>query len=646
MGKLSAQVNGEHLLDSLTVTESLVRSATESSAPLQRLSSSDLQRLGVTNAADALKFMSGVTVKDYGGVGGLKTIGIRGLGAQHTAVFYDGVAVGDCQSGQVDLGRYSTGNLGSVELLIGQGDDIYRTARMLSAAGVVSLESKTADSGKPSGEWEIYGRTGSYGSYKGSIRHSRTMGKGWTLSAFGEYATSQGDYPYTIKNPVTTVSGRRNNSDIDELRGEVNLAWQHNNRHHIRLKLYAYDSDRGLPGGVIVDNPITTESLKSKNLFGQIFYEYLAAETLKMKFALKHNAATDRHNAPTATGVSTNNYRQHESDLSYTAMWSPKLVKGLSVAWSEELFRNKLTTTNSHVDMPTAPQRLTTLSAISARYTYRTLSLTGSLLHTYATESAPTGSVAPDKNRFSPSVALLFYPLPGEDLCLRASYKSIFRMPTFNDLYYREVGNYKLAPEKSKQWNIGAAYSVRPAAWCNRLTLTADAYHGKVEDKIVAVPNVFMWKMSNVDQVEIIGADLGTKATFSFTGDTRMNLAATYSYMRAVNRTEGSPLYGHRIVYTPLHSGSADLSITTPIADIGYTLLWSDSRYHLAQNIPSNEIRAYADHSLWLSRCWELGKYTLLAKAEVKNIGDDNYEIIRYYPMPGRNYALTLILTL
>jgi outer membrane cobalamin receptor len=243
-------------------------------------------------------------------------------------------------------------------------------------------------------------------------------------------------------------------------------------------------------------------------------------------------------------------------------------------------------------------------------------------------------------------MALLFYPLPGEDLCLRASYKSISRMPTFNDLYYREVGNYKLAPEKSKQWNIGAAYSMRPTTWCSQLTFTADAYHGKVEDKIVAVPNVFMWKMSNVDRVEILGADVCVKAIFPFIDDTRMNLAATYSYMRAVNRTKGSQLYGHRIVYTPLHSGSADLSLNTPIADVGYTLLWSDSRYHLAQNIPSNEIKAYADHSLWLSRCWNIGNYTLLAKAEVKNIGDKNYEIIRYYPMPGRNYALTFILTL
>ena len=53
--------------------------------------------------AMALKRFAGVQVKDYGGVGGMKTVNIRGLGAGHTGVTYDGVQVGDCQSGQVDL---------------------------------------------------------------------------------------------------------------------------------------------------------------------------------------------------------------------------------------------------------------------------------------------------------------------------------------------------------------------------------------------------------------------------------------------------------------------------------------------------------------------------------------------------------------
>ena len=642
---IKAQSGDVHLLDSLLVSGSSARGASESSSPLQRLSADDLARMGATTVGDALKHMSGVTVKDYGGIGGLKTVAIRGLGAQHTAVFYDGVAVGDCQSGQVDLGRYSTDNLAGVELLIGQGDDIYKSARVLAAAGVVSLETPTVV-GDSLGGWQVSGRAASFDTYKGSLKYSRAFEKGWAFSSFGEYVSSRGEYPYKIKNPTTTVSGRRKNSDVEEVRGEVNLSWQSAQRHFVRMKVYGYGYERGLPGGVVVNNPLTSDRLKGYNAFGQLFYEYLPATDLKMKFSLKHNISYDHLREPLASSVAVNSYRQRETDFSATVKWTPSFFEGLSFAWSEEIFKNCLRTTNSHVAMPVGPERVTALSAVSARYSFRAFSVTGSLLHTCVAESASGGDVAPNRNRLSPSVALSCYPFSGVDLCLRASYKSIFRMPTFNDLYYREIGNYKLSPEKTQQYNVGVAFSARPFGCCDELTVSADVYRGEIKDKIVAVPTVFIWKMSNVDYVETLGADVNIKGTFSLPLRTKLLLSTAYSYMCAENRTSGSSLYGHQIVYTPLHSGAVDVGFLNPVVDFGYSLLWSGKRYYIAKNISSNEIAPYGEHSLWLSHTWNFKKLSLAAKAEVRNITDDNYEIIRYYPMPGRNYTLTFILTL
>ena len=45
-----------------------------------------MERLGIHDMGDALKRFAGVQVKDYGGVGGMKTVNIRGLGAGHTGV--------------------------------------------------------------------------------------------------------------------------------------------------------------------------------------------------------------------------------------------------------------------------------------------------------------------------------------------------------------------------------------------------------------------------------------------------------------------------------------------------------------------------------------------------------------------------------
>ena len=54
--------------------------------PAQKLSGEELKRLNSNSVADALRYFSGVQVKDYGGVGGIKTVNIRSMGTNHTGV--------------------------------------------------------------------------------------------------------------------------------------------------------------------------------------------------------------------------------------------------------------------------------------------------------------------------------------------------------------------------------------------------------------------------------------------------------------------------------------------------------------------------------------------------------------------------------
>ena len=51
--------------------------------PAQQLSGQELKALSAFSIADALRSFSGVQVKDFGGVGGLKTVNIRSMGT-HT----------------------------------------------------------------------------------------------------------------------------------------------------------------------------------------------------------------------------------------------------------------------------------------------------------------------------------------------------------------------------------------------------------------------------------------------------------------------------------------------------------------------------------------------------------------------------------
>ena len=87
-----------------------------SSTPIQEFKQYRLKELNALQVSDAVKHFSGVIVKDYGGIGGLKTVSVRSLGAAHTAVAIDGIAMGNAQNGQIDIGRFSLDNVDVISL--------------------------------------------------------------------------------------------------------------------------------------------------------------------------------------------------------------------------------------------------------------------------------------------------------------------------------------------------------------------------------------------------------------------------------------------------------------------------------------------------------------------------------------------------
>ena len=112
-----------HAIPEVSVKGRKISSRITSATPTQSFSRKDFEALGLQGIADAVKRFSGVNVKDYGGLGGLKTISIRNLGAAHTAVSYDGIAVSNSQAGQIDIGRFATDNISTLSLSIGQSDN-------------------------------------------------------------------------------------------------------------------------------------------------------------------------------------------------------------------------------------------------------------------------------------------------------------------------------------------------------------------------------------------------------------------------------------------------------------------------------------------------------------------------------------------
>lgn len=603
------------------------------STPIQTLSHSDMERLGIHDMGDALKRFAGVQVKDYGGVGGMKTVNIRGLGAGHTGVTYDGVQVGDCQSGQVDLSRFTLDNVSLVSLQIGQEDNIYQSAKAYTSAGLINISTLQGVSDrKPHLTTTL--RTGSYGLFSPSLLYHQQFSR-LGISAYTSYERADGVYWFTLKNGIKTIHERRNNSDIQTWRGELNMSYQLTDKQTLQWKAYGFTSNRGLPGAVIYDNTYSAERLKDKNVFTQMLYENRFSNRIKMKAAAKWNYAWSRYSDIPASGYKEDTYRQNETYLTATLWTNP--LQGLNLSFAQDYAHNHLSMTLPKAANPT---RNSLWTALAANYQIGAFSVNASLLATNIYERVKQGNASDGFHRLSPAFSMQWRCL--QDFRLRFGYKDIFRTPTLNELYYTGIGNRHLNPEKSRMWNLGTTYSHT----FNRtllLSLTADGYFGNVTDKIIAVPKMFYWQMMNAGKVRQLGLDVSTNIEKRWGNDWTVSATGSYSLMKATDISDPTAVYyRNQIAYTPRHSGSASVLLHTPWLDFSYNVLVMGERYTLSYNIPDNRMKPFADHSITLSREFKISKQQLRVQFDVRNLGNKNYEVVRFYPMPGTNWRLSV----
>ena len=639
---LSDSITGRvHDIPNVTVSARQLPNKVTSSIPKQTFYRANIDKLGIQNIADAVRRFAGTDVRDYGGTGGLKTVSVRNMGAAHTAVSYDGIAVSNCQAGQIDIGRFSLDNVESLSLSLAQDDNLLQSARLYASAGVLNIETARPEFSEER-NWHLLTRLkgGSFGMVNPYVRYAYQLSERTTVSLDADYLRSDGQYPFTLTNGKYKTQEKRYNSAIDSWHTEANLFHAFKDESTFDLKAYFYQSDRGLPGAVILYNPESNEHLWDKNAFVQGKYKKRFSEKWSLQVQGKYNYSWNKYRDEGVQyegGSITDRYTQHEYYASGTALYMP--IRGLSVSLAQDVAVNTLS--SSLPDCP-FPVRFTSLTALRLRYQWSRVKLDASLLNTWITESVDAGEAPDDLKRLSPSFSVSYQPWKDRMFFVRALYKSTFRTPTFNDLYYTRMGNRSLRPEKASEYNLGLTWSVRPSDWLSDLALTVDGYFNKVTDKIVAFPTTYIWKMANYGKAHIGGVDATLASVIVFSDKFSLNLTGSYTWQKAIDLTDSKAKnYKDQLPYTPKHNGNASASLDTPWFTLGYSVVSVGKRYYLAQNIPENEIEGYTEHNATISRMFDLKACDLRLQADLLNLTDKQYDVIKYYPMPGRSWKLT-----
>lgn len=639
-------------LPEVIITEQFNDRELRATAPHRILTAEQIGQLNALQLSEAVKHLPGITIRDYGGIGGLKTISVRSLGAHHTAVSYNGIVLSDQQTGQIDIGRFSLDNVERLTLHNGQDDRIFRPARTYAAASTLEISSVTPhfeNNDHFNGKLSLKG--GSFGLFNPSLLLKGKLSESVSSSFSGEWMNSQGDYPYILRYGSSvgdsTSKERRINGDVENLRLESSIYAQISSRSKGNVHLYYYNSERGLPGATIFYNTHhdSGQRLWERNFFAQTHLEHVFSNKWKLQADGKYQQSYLRYLDPYylgSTGKVEDIFEEYELYGSISALY--RAFTNLSFSASTDLIS---ATMHSNRQGFVTPTRLTFHTVIATKWVSERLLATASLLRTQTFESAENGEAGTNRNRLSPYLSASFKPWYDQDIRLRSFYKKSFRFPTFNDLYYPQVGVRNLLPEDAEQFNIGFTQGLYSGKQLKQLTFTADMFHNRVKNKIVAYPtgNLHQWAMFNLGKVIINGADLSLESKTTVTKKMLLHSGISYTWQNATDRTNSKQVnYGHQLAYTPRQSGSARAALEFNQFLLSYTLIWSGVSYNNGYNDTPYRINGYTDHGISIMRSFptHLGKLTL--SCEALNLGNKNYEIVKNYPMPGRSFRVTLII--
>ncbi len=638
------------------------RPAMREVVPSQKLNGELLEQLNTHSVADALRYFSGIQLKDYGGVGGIKTVNIRSMGTHHLGISYDGVQLGNAQNGQIDLGQFSLDNVEEITLYNGQKSAIFQPASDFGNAGAIYIRTKAP-------EFRRYGGAGARGYENTHLRFKTQYGSSdmfrfstlWeqrlsdavSSSVSAGFLTASGKYKFHYErrypNGQTAwdTTAVRQNGDIHAERIEANL-FGHLDQGGWQLKAYVYNSARGIPGAIVNNVWRRGERQQDLNTFVQADYNKNIGDGFSTRWLAKYAYYNTHYVNKDSTQLPVDNrYKQQELYLSTANVL--ELLPNWSASLSYDFKWNKL---NADIYNFAYPTRVSNLISLATAIDYKHLKAQGSVLATFIHDKTHRrGQFAGmDSNnslfKLTPALFVNLYPFKGTFFSMRAYVKKSFRMPTFNDLYYTDMGNANLVPESALQYDAGFALNKHfEHGIIRHAEMHFDAYYNTIHDKIVAYPKgqQFRWTMLNLGKVHIKGIDVEAEADFKIGTDLIATTRAQYTYQDARDVTDPTTsYYKHQIPYIPWHSGSAIVGLNYKNWNLNYSFIYAGERYDEQENIIYNHMEPWYTSDLSIIYRFHWNKSLCKAQLDVNNLLDQDYEVIVNYPMPGRNYALTL----
>lgn len=535
------------------------------------------------DVGETLLAIPGLLLGDNGGLAGLKTVSLRGLGSPHTSVCIDGLRVGNVQSGQTDLGMIGLEDCGGVVVDYAQNSINFTTRRPVFGdspfAGSAGVDA------------------GSFGTWLPRVRMDFRLPGSCSLSAHAAGVVSRGDFAFG-------GGLARENNDIRQFRGGADLFGVTGGGDWV-VKTCLNASERGVPGSA--DWP-STDRQSDRNFLiqGVMRHAFDARNSTNLSAKLSRDRILYKSEWSDSDGVQT--------ELQLNVSHRFKAGRHCNLSASAGVVRDLLHSTEYEAS------RTSLTGTAGASFRTGGFRADASLVYD-GTFDAVGGHGSLVSNTLSPSLDVRQKLFRGFDVTGFA--RRAYRTPTFNELYYPGYGNPELAPEDAWLLDVGADWRGRLHHGLS-LKAKVDAFLNHVKDKITSAPTVedpSVWMPYNIGEVLVKGVDADMNLDFA-SGGMNAALGARYSFQHAGD-----------VPYVSRHSAvmTADFSLSGWSAGAVWNL-------RAGRRDSYGEMPDWNTLDLTAARRMNLGGLgTAILRLTCRNVSDMRYSLVSGYPMPGRS---------
>ncbi len=589
-------------LDSVVVTASRTElTQSQVLAASTVIDRAEIERLQPRSLADLLRATPGVSIANNGGPGKSTSVFLRGTESDHVLVLVDGVKIGSATSGTAAFQDIPVDQIERIEIVRGPYSSLYGSDAL---GGVIQIFTR-----RPQGAFVSNASVGigSYDTLRGSVGFAGRGTQGW----------------YSVEASHDQTDG------INACRGKPSPRGG---------GCYTYEPDR---------DGYRNNALSVKG--GWRFDEQWDADaTATRSEGRNHYDGTSSNFAESATQVLGGRVRYKPAkDVQITA--NVGRSEDLSTDYEDGDYAD---TFNTHRDLASLQADLGRIGGSAGLTTVgfdwqrdRVVGSTDYFVDARRNhalfaqwqqefgDSSVQGSLRHDENsQFGGKTtgSLQYGYALTKSLRVTGSYGTAFKAPTFNDLYYPDYGNPDLAPETSRNWELG----IRGTPVWGNWSLNAfqnEIDHLIVFDSSLSGPLFPFGGANNIDRSRIRGVELAADTTL---GDWRLGGNATW--LQPEDRSDDGTR-GNLLPRRARRTANVDVDRTFGAVSVGASVFASGYRYDDTANL--NRLGGYALTDLRMAYAFDAAWKVELA---AKNVFDRHYETARYFNQPGRNWMLTL----